>query len=62
MACMRCSKGTITSNQTLSVQVDPMNTIVRKDDGVPVIIPNSAASEYLVANESRSKKMAPKAA
>lgn len=42
--------------------VDPMNTIVRKDDGVPVIIPNSSAAEYLVANESRQKQVTPKAA
>jgi small-conductance mechanosensitive channel len=36
-----------------------MNTIVRKDDGVPVIVPNSVAADCLVANVSRSK--APKA-
>jgi hypothetical protein len=40
--------------------VDPMNTIVRRDDGVPVIIPNAAAAEYLVANQSRSKGSASK--
>ena len=41
------------------LQIDPMNTIVRKDDGVPVIVPNSVAADCLVANVSRSK--APKA-
>lgn len=40
--------------------VSPMQTIVRRDDGVPVMMPNSSAAEYLVANESRSRRMAPK--
>eukprot|EP00208_Stichococcus_sp_RCC1054_P002075 CAMPEP_0206143598 /NCGR_PEP_ID=MMETSP1473-20131121/21126_1 /ASSEMBLY_ACC=CAM_ASM_001109 /TAXON_ID=1461547 /ORGANISM="Stichococcus sp, Strain RCC1054" /LENGTH=378 /DNA_ID=CAMNT_0053539075 /DNA_START=157 /DNA_END=1294 /DNA_ORIENTATION=- len=35
--------------------VTPMNTIVRRDDGVPVLLPNSTAAECLVANSSRSK-------
>lgn len=29
---------------------------VRRDDGVPVMLPNSSAAEYLVANESRAMR------
>lgn len=36
--------------------VSPMQTVVRRDDGVPVILPNSSAAEYLVANESRARQ------
>lgn len=34
-------------------KIDPMRTVLRTDDTVPVAVPNKAITDYIVANESR---------
>lgn len=34
-------------------RIDPMRTLLRSDEGLPVALPNSAVMNYIVINRSR---------
>lgn len=38
------------------LQIDPMRTVLRTDDNIPVGVPNKAITDMIVSNESRITK------